>query len=46
MQPWWHANLTARQRGADWLDDLAIHEFIDSAKTGVDLPPFFGPPVI
>ena len=33
MQPWWHAELTARPRGADWLDDLAIHEFIDSAKT-------------
>ena len=33
MQPWWHATLTARQRGADWLDDLEIHEFVDSAKT-------------
>jgi hypothetical protein len=33
MQPWWHAKLTARTRGASWLDDLAIHEFVDSAKT-------------
>jgi hypothetical protein len=33
MQPWWHAKLTARPRGADWLEDLAIHEFVDSAKT-------------
>lgn len=32
MQPWRHANLTARSRGAEWLDDLAIHEFVDSAK--------------
>jgi hypothetical protein len=33
MQPWWHAMLTASPRGADWTDDLAIHEFVDSAKT-------------
>ncbi|MEQ1696228.1 MAG: hypothetical protein ABL901_10365 [Hyphomicrobiaceae bacterium] len=33
MQPWRHAKLTARLRDADWLDDLAIHEFVDSAKT-------------
>jgi len=33
MQPWWHAKLTAHPRGADWLDDLEVHEFIDSAKT-------------
>ncbi len=33
MQPWWHAKLTARSRGADWQDDLSIHEFVDSAKT-------------
>ncbi|MGJ4999509.1 DUF6915 family protein [Bradyrhizobium sp. HKCCYLR20261] len=33
MQPWRHAELTARPRGADWLDDLSIHEFVDSTKT-------------
>ena len=33
MQPWWHSTLTARLRGANWLDDLEIHEFVDSAKT-------------
>lgn len=33
MQPWRHAMMSARKRSADWGDDLAIHEFIDSAKT-------------
>lgn len=33
MQPWRHAMMTARTHDADWADHLAIHEFIDAAKT-------------
>lgn len=33
MQPWRHAKMTTKKCGADWRDDLAIHEFVDLAKT-------------
>jgi hypothetical protein len=32
MQPWHHAQLSARRFGGDWTHYLDIHEFIDMAK--------------
>jgi hypothetical protein len=32
MQPYIHAQASARQSGRVWQDDLEIHEFLDLAK--------------